>query len=110
MGRPKNIGIDLAAGSSKNVTFTFSDTPDLRDTTITLTVKKHIVDTATVLSKTVDIDRSANLETGTFVIRFEPSDTVDLVPRTYKYELKIVTSTDTYIPVIGELKIYGSLT
>lgn len=110
MTRARNIGIDLAQGTTKRVNFIFEDLPDLSAAIITLTVKRHFTDQKIVISKQPDINLSPELENGKFTIKFDPVDTEQLTPRSYVYELEIVfPNGDVVKPILGDFKLYPTL-
>lgn len=111
MSKPRKMGISVVQGASKNVKFAFTDKPDLRAATITMTIKRHSVDSDSVLVLSPDINLSPNLQEGEFVIKITSANTTALTPRSYKYELKIVVPStgQVSIPVIGDFKVFNSL-
>lgn len=109
MARPKNYPVDISKGASKKVTFAFSDKPDLRAAIITFTVKIHDVDMDAILVKGIDTDLSNNLINGEFIVSFTSDETKLFDVRTHVYEVKIQTDTDTFIPLIGDFRVFGSL-
>jgi hypothetical protein len=109
MGRPRDLGIDVVKGGTKNVTFNFDDDPDLSAATITMTIKRNVTDSTATLTKTPDVTLSDSLSTGTVVFSFSATETAALDARTYKYQITIVNDRNTYIPIIGSFKVYSSV-
>lgn len=106
MSKPRNIPIDITRSASKEVTFAFSDAPDLMSAHIYMNIRRHAVDADTVLYKTIDTVKSTKLNLGECVFSFEPSETSSLTARTYTYELFVILNDVTYVPIIGDWNLY----
>ena len=109
MAKSRTIPIDIAKGTSKDITVLCKDEPDLTDAVATITVKQHIVDEVCVLVRNFDITKSTSLETGELIFTFTPEDTLNLTARTYTYELKVVSQGVTVIPLIGDFNIFDTV-
>jgi hypothetical protein len=109
MAKPRNIPIEISAGTTKDVTFIFDDAPDLSAAQIVLTVKKHASDDVAVFAKLPNLTKSTALSTGTVVFTFIPSETLTLDARTYMYELKITIADECYVPLLGDFAIFSSI-
>lgn len=109
MARARNIPIDLHAGTSKDVKIVFDDAPDLTAAQITFKVKETITDTEVVLTKTPNLTKSTALVDGEFTLSFTPTETADLTPRTYVYEIQVQIGDDIYIPLLGDFNLFNNL-
>lgn len=109
MARPRNIPIDISQGATKDVTIAFDDKPDLTSAEGYIIVKRHAVDEQNVLCKPFDLERSTKKDTGELVFVFVPSDTINLPPRAYTYEVKVVIGEDVYVPLMGDFSVFSIL-
>ncbi|MEM4326467.1 MAG: hypothetical protein QXU40_04130 [Candidatus Pacearchaeota archaeon] len=109
MPRPRNIPIDVGQGTSKTITVIFNDKPNLTAAQCLLLIKRHAVDQNYVLCKMFDLEASTKLNEGQVVWNLLPSDTENLDPRTYTYEIKIIINDDVYVPLIGDFNLFDSL-
>ena len=106
---PRNIPISITKNTDKQINFIESNLADLRHADITLSVKRAIVDPSILFSLPVNINISPDLEHGKFSFIVQASDIENLTPRTYKYEVKIIQNEQTIIPLIGDFKVYPSV-
>lgn len=99
----KRVIITAPRGTTKNIQFVFTDSPDLRNADIKFIVIKSFLEPQILFQKTYNPNLTTELDKGIFTITIEPQDTINLESLTYFYDL-IITFTDGTIknPVRGE--------
>ena len=107
--KPRDIAIDYLEGTTKNVYFEFSDEPNLQDAVLKLTIKKNLATGEVLLVKDIDLNLSPDLATGKFTFRFLPNEFENWTAKTYRYELKVEQGRDVCIPILGEFRLFPSV-
>lgn len=108
MTRARNLPIDVAQGTSKDVTVVFEDKPDLTAAQCLMLVKRHATDSTYVFCKPIDLAKSTKLAQGEVVWSFAPSESTNLDPRTYTYEVKVIIGDAVYVPLIGDFNVFSA--